>query len=264
MGKQIVVAGLASVLLFGVLLLGNRRLMGERFIRGRPWELPPMPGCVAMLPGRVDRVVHRPRERGPCTCLAFDAVPSEGQRLVFGVATNELRVFDRDGRPLGATPLGRTRSVVLVEQAYGLRTLFGSSYTVNADNMHIPTARRHRIRVIYGDHSYAEIVSPAYHNAARFGEVFGRVRGDVRLRVLDALLSGEPEPIEWVAETLAISLATLDRHLPGMVAEGLVDRVGTEVALTMEGYLDLSYQIAYIAAVSRIVIPPVPKGSFDR
>jgi hypothetical protein len=264
MGKQIAGAVLASLLLYGGFLLAHRRLMGERFIRGRPWEPQPMPGCIVMLPGRVARVMHRPRERDVCTCLVFDAVPPEGERLTLGVATNELRVFDRDGRSLGATPLGRTRSVVLVEQAYGLRTLFGSSYTVNADNMHIPTARRHRIRVIFGDHSYAEIVSPAHHNAPRFAEVFGRVRGDVRLRVLDALLSGEPEPVEWVAETLAIPLATLERHLPAMVAEGLVDRSGTEVALTMDGYLDLSYQIAYIAAVSRIVVPPVPKGSFDR
>ena len=255
---------LAPLFLFGVLLLANRRLMGQRYIRGRPWEPRPMPGCVVMLPGRVARVVHRPRERESCTCLVFDAVPPEGQRVVLGVATNELRVFDRDGRLLGATPLGRTRSVVLVEQAYGLRTLFGSSYTVHADNMHIPTARRHRIRVIYGDHSYAEIVAPAHHNAPRFAEIFGRVRGDVRLRVLDALLSGEPEPIEWVADTLAIPFAALERHLPGMLADGLVDRFGTELALTMEGYLDLSHQIAYIATVSRIVVPPVPKGSFDR
>jgi hypothetical protein len=67
-----------------------------------------------------------------------------------------------------------------------------------------------------------------------------------------------------VAETLAVPLTTLERHLPAIVAEGLVDRSGAEVALTMDGCLDLSHQIAYIAAVSRIVVPPVPEGSFDR
>lgn len=124
------------------------------------------------------------------------------------------------------------------------------------DGSPIPNARRHRVRITFGDQSYAEIRSPGRQNARHFVEVFGRIRADVRLRLLGALRTDTPETTVALATTLAVSDEALARHVDDLTGEGLVGCSPDGIRLTAAGEAVLAIEVGYVAAMSRIVVPP--------
>ncbi|WP_430788703.1 winged helix-turn-helix domain-containing protein [Actinoplanes sp. G11-F43] len=251
-----------GLVLFGMLALIGwliERRMREHYLRAAPWEPTPRDGCLAVLPVRVDTVRHRPREQGACDCLAIGALP-DGARLMLGVSPSAFHAWDRDGTIAGIVPLGRVRSISLIQRAYGILTLRGSQHIVDVDNLPVREGRRHRLRVMCTDQSYAEVAVRPYHDARRFVEIFDRIRDDPRLRVLGALTPGAPVHLDVLAGVLTIPVATLDRQLRPLSSAGLVRRKHNTVTVTDAGVRELAERTGYIAEWSRVIVPPPPPG----
>lgn len=249
-GACLVFAGL----LFTMMWLVERRLR-ERYMRAAPWEPTPRDGCLVVLPARVDGVQHRPRERGSCDCLAAGALP-DGTRLMLGVSPSAFHAWDSGGRSAGAVPLGRLRSIRLIQRAYGILTLRGSQHIVDVDNQAMREGRHHRLRIMFTDQSYAEVAVRAHQDARRFVEISDRIHDDLRLRVLGALIPGTPESLDVLAGTLAVTTDTLTRRLGPIAAAGLVQRRSEKtVVITEAGVRALAEQTHYIADWSRVIVP---------
>ncbi|WP_250004541.1 helix-turn-helix domain-containing protein [Actinoplanes sp. M2I2] len=250
----------AGLVLVGLLLTGkwlvDRRLR-ERYMRAAPWEPTPRDGCLVVLPGRVDGAQHRPRERGTCDCLVAGVLP-DGTRLMLGVSPSAFHAWDSSGRSAGAVPLGRLRSIMLIQRAYGILTLRGSQYIVDVDNQSMPEGRHHRLRIMFTDQSYAEVAVRAHQDVRRFVEIFDRIHDDLQLRVLGGLTPGTPENLTVLAGTLAVTPDTLTRRLRLMTAAGLVQRPSKKtVVITEAGVRALAEQTRYIADWSRVIVPRV-------
>lgn len=220
--------------------------------RTRLPSLPPTPpgdDWLAALPVRTGAAEHRRRERGACTCQAVAFAKQVGtRRVTLSVSPSS---FAASHSTAWRTGLGHLRAIVVVQQAYGL--LSRSHSTTNVDNLPIPEGWRHKLRLIFPDHSSVVLTAGARHNARLFVETFTRLHDDVDLRILGTLTGREPVALRALADEVNLPAPTLQNHLDKLASEGEV-RLGSDGAeLTSRGQHLLIVQVQHIAAMARFV-----------
>lgn len=208
-----------------------------------------------LLPLRVESAQHRRREDRACSCLAVAFADRVGtDRVVLSVSPSTVAVWRKGSTGFDLVHrqgLGGLRAVSFLQQAFGI--LSRSRRTITVDNLPIPAGRRHRLRLVFADHSSAVVVAPGRYNARQFVERVGRLRDDVELIALSALAGSDGMTPAELAERTGLRPATLDAVVTGSAGPGRVHVDPAGISLTVPGASTLVERANYVQELSRFV-----------